>query len=64
MHYVRVGDADRRWLWPNLPYVLRLHGIERVERYGGVDPGKGVDDDFAANFLKLFVRFDPWAGFY
>ena len=40
MQYVRVWDADHRWLWPNLPYLLRLHGIERVERYGGIDPGE------------------------
>jgi hypothetical protein len=51
---VRVWDADHRWLWPNLPYLLRLPGIERVERYGGVDPVKGVDNDFAAVLIREF----------
>ncbi|MCX6904109.1 MAG: hypothetical protein NTW03_11675 [Verrucomicrobia bacterium] len=55
MRYVRVWDADKQWLWPNLPYVLRLHGIERVDRYGGVDPGKGVDDDFAAVLIRKYA---------
>jgi hypothetical protein len=54
MRYVRVWDADNRWLWPNLAYLLRLHGIERVERYGGVDPGKGVDDDFAGVLIRKY----------
>jgi hypothetical protein len=54
MRYVRVWDADNRWLWPNLSYLLRLHGVERVERYGGVDPGKGVDNDFAAVLIRKF----------
>ncbi len=54
MKEVRVWDAKRRWLWPNLPYLLRLHGIERLERYGGVDPDKGVDNDFAAVLLRKF----------
>jgi hypothetical protein len=54
MRYVRVWDKDNRWLWPNLPYLLRLHGIERVERYGGVDPGKGVDNDFAAVLIRKY----------
>jgi len=54
MKYVRVWDADRRWQWPNLPYLLRLHGQERVDRYGGMDPGKGVDDDFAAIVIRKY----------
>jgi hypothetical protein len=54
MRYVRVWDKDNQWLWPNLPYLLRLHGIERVERYGGVDPGKGVDNDFAAVLIRKY----------
>jgi len=54
MRYVRVWDADNRWLWPNLAYLLRLHGVERVERYGGVDPGKGVDNDFAAVLIRKY----------
>jgi hypothetical protein len=54
MRYVRVWDTDRRWLWPNLAYLLRIHGIERVERYGGVDPAKGVDNDFAAILIRRF----------
>jgi hypothetical protein len=54
MRYVRVWDADQRWLWPNLPYLLRLPGRERIERYGGVDPGKGVDNDFAAVLIRKY----------
>ncbi len=54
MRYVRVWDKENRWLWPNLPYLLRLHGIERVERYGGVDPGKGVDNDFGAVLIRKY----------
>ena len=49
-----VWDADKRWLWPNLAYLLRFHGIERVERYGGVDPSKGVDNDFAAVLIRKY----------
>ena len=37
MSKVRVWDAEEKWLWPNLPYLLRLPGQERVERYGGMD---------------------------
>jgi hypothetical protein len=54
MRYLRVWDADHLWLWPNVPYLLRLHGTERVERYGGVDPGKGVDNDFAAVLIRKY----------
>ena len=54
MDDVRVWDADSHWQWPNLPFLLRLHGQERVERYGGIDPGKGVDNDFAAVLIRRF----------
>lgn len=54
MRFVRVWDVDELWLWPNLPYLLRLHGEERIERYGGVDPGKGVDNDFAAVLIRKY----------
>ena len=54
MSAVRVWDKQHQWLWPNLPYLLRLHGIERVERYGGTDPGKGIDDDFAGVLLRKY----------
>ncbi len=52
MRYVRVWDRERRWLWPNLPYLLRLPGQEREARYGGLDPAKGVDNDFAAVLIR------------
>jgi hypothetical protein len=52
MAQVRVWDRDGQWLWPNLPYLLRAHGEERVERYGGIDPGKGIDNDFAAVLIR------------
>ena len=54
MSSVRVWDTEHRWLWPNLACLLRLHGKERVERYGGVDPGKGVDNDFAAVLIRKY----------
>ena len=54
MEEVRVWDAQRQWLWPNLPYLLRLPGRERVERYGGMDPGKHVDNDFAAVLIRKY----------
>ncbi len=54
MRRVRVWDVDEQWLWPNLAYLLRLHGREREDRYGGVDPVKGVDNDFAAVLIRKF----------
>jgi hypothetical protein len=54
MKEVRVWDADGKWLWPNLPYLLRLPGQERIERYGGMDPGKHVDNDFAAVLIRKY----------
>lgn len=54
MDEVRVWDADAKWLWPNLPYLLRLPGQERIERYGGTDPGKHVDNDFAAVVIRKY----------
>ncbi len=54
MDEVRVWDADSKWQWPNLPFLLRRTGEERVDRYGGVDPGKGVDNDFAAVLIRKY----------
>jgi hypothetical protein len=54
MRFVRVWDREQRWLWPNLPWLLRLPGREREERYGGVDPAKGVDNDFAAVLIRRY----------
>lgn len=54
MGEVRVWDAEKQWLWPNLPYLLRLFGRERVQRYGGMDPGKHVDNDFAAVLIRKY----------
>jgi hypothetical protein len=54
MDEVRVWDADAKWLWPNLPYLLRLPGQERIERYGGTDPAKHVDNDFAAVLIRKY----------
>ncbi len=54
MNRVRVWDADKKWQWPNVPYLLRAHGRQRVERYGGVDPGKGNDNDFAAVLIRAY----------
>ncbi len=54
MNEVRVWDAEDKWLWPNLPYLLRQPGLERIERYGGIDPGKQVDNDFAAVLIRKY----------
>ena len=54
MDEVRVWDEDAKWLWPNLPSLLRLPGQERIERYGGTDPGKHVDNDFAAVLIRKY----------
>jgi len=54
MNEVRVWDAEDKWLWPNLPYLLRQPGRERIERYGGVDPGKQIDNDFAAVLIRKY----------
>ena len=54
MRRLRVWDVDEKWLWPNLSYLLRVHGKNRIERYGGVDPGKGVDNDFAAVLIRAY----------
>ncbi len=52
MSRVRAWDSREEWLWPNLPFLLRAHGEERVERYGGIDPGRGVDNDYAAVLIR------------
>jgi hypothetical protein len=67
MAQVRVWDNDEQWLWPNLPFLLRAHGEERVERCGGVDPAKDVDNDFAAVLIRplaLQESEDESAAFY
>ncbi len=56
MAKVRVWDQDKKWLWPNLPFLLTAHGEEHVTRYGGIDPGKGIDNDFAAIFMRPLGR--------
>lgn len=59
MDDVRVWDQDNLWQWPNLPYLLKKSGEERVERYGGVDPGKLVDNDFAAFVIRKIPPSGP-----
>jgi len=54
MAAVRVWDEKQQWLWPNLPYLLRATGLQRVERYGGWDTGKNVDNDFAAVLMRAY----------
>ena len=49
-----LWDVDEKWLWPNLPYLLRVRGQNRIERYGGVDPGKDEDNDFAAVLIRAY----------
>jgi hypothetical protein len=52
MDRLRVWDADQMWLYPNLPYLFQLHGVDRIERYGGWDPGHDVDNDFGAVLIR------------
>ena len=55
MRKLRVwNDGEQKWLWPNLPYLLRIHGKARFERYGGIDPGSGEDNDFAALLIRAY----------
>ena len=54
MSAVRVWDKEHRWLWPNLLYLLRPFGIQGIDRYGGWDPGKHVDNDFAAVLVRKY----------
>lgn len=62
MRRLRIRDAEERWIWPNLPYLLRAHGTARFERYGGVDPGSGLDNDFAGVLVRAYdVAGTEWA---
>jgi hypothetical protein len=54
MRRLRVWDAEERWLYPNLCYLLKLHGHDRVQRYGGWDRGHAADNDFAAVLIRCF----------
>ena len=58
MDQVRVWDSASKWQWPNVPFLLRRHGKERVERYGGIDPSKKVDNDFAAVLIRRYDTSD------
>ena len=54
MARLRVWDKDRKWLWPNVSYLLTAYGVERVERYGGVDPERNFDNDFAGVVVRSY----------
>ena len=54
MSEVRVWDGKLQWLWPNLTYLLRPFGTQKIDRYGGWDPGKQIDNDFAAVLMRTF----------
>lgn len=54
MSDLRFWDGQQQWLWPNLPYLLRATGLQRVERYGGWDVGHNVDNDFAAVLIRAY----------
>jgi len=54
MSAVRVWDNNQQWLWPNLPYLFRISGLQRIDRYGGWDPGHRVDNDFAAVLIRAY----------
>ena len=54
MKRVRVWDTGRRWLYPNLSFLFKLHGVDRLDRYGGWDKGHAVDNDFGAVLIRSF----------
>jgi len=55
MPYVRGEDAEGKiWLWPNLAYLFKLHGTDRVERYGGWDRGHSADNDFGGVLIRKY----------
>ena len=54
MARLRVRDKDQKWLWPNVGCLLTAYGVERKERYGGVDPKRNVDNDFAAVVVRSY----------
>lgn len=52
MDRVRVWDVDQKWLYPNLPFLFKLHGVDRIDRYGGWDEGHSTDNDFGAVLIR------------
>jgi len=54
MEYVRVWDNDNQWLYPNLAFLFKLHGTDRIERYGGWDRGNEEDNDFGAVLIRKY----------
>ncbi len=53
MPYVRGRDAaGRQWLWPNLAYLFRARGYDRIDRYGGWDKGHSNDNDFGGILIR------------
>lgn len=51
-----VWDSDEQWLWPNLAYLFKLHGMDREDRYGGWDRGHSADNDFGGVLIR---KCDP-----
>ena len=55
MPYIHGRDANgTEWLWPNLAHLFKLHGTDRVERYGGWDRGHKVDNDFGGVLIRKY----------
>jgi len=54
MRQLRFWDQEHKWLWPNLAFLFKLHGVDRQDRYGGWDPGHKVDNDFAAVLIRKY----------
>lgn len=53
MPYVRGRDAHgAEWLWPNLAHLFKIHGADRIQRYGGWDSGNRVDNDFGGVLIR------------
>ncbi|MBT3202638.1 MAG: hypothetical protein HN350_22285 [Phycisphaerales bacterium] len=59
MPYVRGRDASKQeWLWPNLAYLFKIHGYDRLERYGGWDRGHRNDNDFGGVLIRKLTAGD------
>lgn len=56
MDRLRVWDEKNQWLYPNLTYLFKLHGKDRIERYGGWDKGHNVDNDFGAVLIRKYNK--------
>ena len=59
MPYVQGRTADgHQWLWPNLAYLFKARGADRIERYGGWDRKHKNDNDFGGILIRKLTTVD------